>query len=168
MTRSALAAWLLAQAFVHYVPRPPAAALIIAEAALETRDPRRWAATLDTFAALESAYREDAAGDCPGMRAGDPKCTRELGARSCGAFQTPCATTPRNLLSQARYALAIFQTSATMCPRWPLAPYAKGVCVEWANGEWRMGFIRRALAMPDLGEAERDVDGAVTVEDFGP
>ncbi|CAN5580407.1 hypothetical protein BH09MYX1_BH09MYX1_63530 [soil metagenome] len=44
-----------------------------------------FAAALDVFAAHESGYHPQAAGDCPGIKSGDPTCTRELGARFFGA-----------------------------------------------------------------------------------
>jgi hypothetical protein len=113
------------------IARPPAAARVIAAVAVETSDPAFFAAALDVFAAHESGYRPSAAGDCPGMRSGDPQCTRELGARSCGAWQTPCATTPRDATAQARQWVAILRRSTLACPAHPFAVLGTGRCLVW-------------------------------------
>lgn len=148
--RSLFATWLLSFPLVNGNPRPPEFAQALADVALETEDPRHWAAVLDVFASLESGYRPDAAGDCPGMRPGDPACTRARGAASCGMLQTPCATTPTEMSGQLRYALAIFRVAAKMCPKMPLSPYAKGSCVPWSGAAWRLHLIARAEAAPPL------------------
>ena len=115
------------------IARPPAAAKVIATVALETQDPALYAAALDVFAAHESGYRPTAAGDCPGLRSGDPLCTRELGAHSCGAWQTPCATTPRDAAAQARQWVAIFRRSTVACPQYPFAVLGTGRCIAWGG-----------------------------------
>lgn len=121
----------------HPIARPPAAVRVIAAVAVETPDPAFYAAALDVFAAHESGYRPSAAGDCPGLRSGDPLCTRELGAHSCGAWQTPCATTPRDAAGQARSWVAIFRRSVSACPAHPFAILGTGRCIAWGGDRSR-------------------------------
>jgi methylaspartate ammonia-lyase len=108
--------------------RPVASARVIATAAMETQTPVLFAAWLDELAAHESGYRISAAGDCPGLKPGDMQCTRELHARSCGAWQTPCARTPKTGLDQARLAIRILQQAVEQCADHPLWAYASGSC----------------------------------------
>ena len=151
MTPVQLAAWLLALSPVldgngHPIPMPAAAARGIAIVAMETDSPQFYAATLRLFSALESGYRPSAAGDCPGMRAGSPLCTRELGARSCGAMQTPCATTPKDAIGQLRYAVVLLKRSMVGCVSHPLSLYMSGRCAN--VGASRELLIRAAVAVP--------------------
>lgn len=135
MNPATLAAWIMALPMIpdwHGFPirRPPGAARDIAIACIDSYNPARCARTLDMLCAKESTYRPELAGDCPGMPAGSPKCTRELGARSCGAFQTPCARTPAKAtaLYQAKLARRILDDAETICPAHPLWAYASGEC----------------------------------------
>lgn len=128
------------------IKRPVAAASIIATVASETEDPTFFAAALDVFAARESGYHPQAAGDCPGLRAGDPTCTRELGARSCGAWQTPCASTSRDPATQARQWIAILRRSMIACPKHPFAVLGTGRCIAW--GMAREAEVRAAQLVP--------------------
>jgi hypothetical protein len=128
------------------IARPARAAETIATVAAETEDPRFFAAALDVFAAHESGYRPRAAGDCPGLRAGDPTCARELGARSCGAWQTPCDVTSKDPTEQARQWVAILRRSRAACPAHPFAVLATGRCIAW--GASREAEIARALEIP--------------------
>lgn len=152
MTITQILAWLLVVPLIldgHRwpIPRPISAAAIIAKVAAETEDPKFFAALLDVQAAKESGYRADAAGDCPGMRAGDPKCTRALGAKSCGAYQTPCAETPENAEAQTRLALAYIRRSYAACPAHPLSVYGTGRCdTRW--GDDRVALARAAANTP--------------------
>lgn len=151
MNTPTLLAWLLALPPVldgagHPIPRPRQAAEVIATVASSEADALFVAAALDTFAALESGYHPKAAGDCPGMRAGDPHCSRALGARSCGAWQTPCGRTPEDPSAQARLWVAILRQSQRACPRWPLAMLGTGRCVGW--GDKRQRIIDAALMVP--------------------
>jgi hypothetical protein len=119
-------------------------------AAEESDHPKRWAAELDVFARFETGYR-DVAGDCPGLPPGSPLCTRELGARSCGPWQTPCRETPQSmsLEDKARLALRHMKTSALACPKAPLSIYATGVCAEHSPAmAFRMSKIRSLLLVP--------------------
>lgn len=150
MNAAALQAWLLALAPIldghgNAIPMPVPAARDIAIVAMETDNPPFYAATLRTFAALESGYRPSAAGDCPGMRAGSPLCTRDLGARSCGVVQTPCASTPKDALGQLRYGVVLLKRSMVACPMHPLSVYGTGRCSAW--GASREALIRAALAV---------------------
>ena len=153
MTAGALLLWLLALPPVldgngHPIPRPRAAADVIAVVAIGTDQPLTYAALLDTFAAKESGYRPSAAGDCPGMRAGSLLCTRELGAKSCGAWQTPCGITPKLPMGQAQLALTTLQRSMATCPEHPLSLYGTGRCKAWPGGDARMAIVRAALLIP--------------------
>lgn len=132
----------------HPIARPPAAARVIAAVAAETSDPALYAAALDVFAAHESGYRPSAAGDCAGMRPGDPLCTRELGARSCGAWQTPCATTPRDAAAQARQWVAILRRSFVACPEHPFAVLGTGRCIPWGASRVREVRAAALVAFP--------------------
>ena len=128
-----LTAWLVSLPLVvddnhHPIPRPPASARVIATVSMGTPAPELFAAWLDELAAHDSAYRTTAAGDCPGLRAGDPTCTRELHAQSCGAWQTPCARTSKSPLEQAKLAIRILQQALEQCEAHPLWAYASGSC----------------------------------------
>jgi hypothetical protein len=116
------------------ITRNASAARDIATVCAETTVPVFCAIALDVLAARESNYRKDVAGDCPNMRAGDPACTRELGARSCGAFQTPCGETPARLtgIDQVRIAWKWLAKATRDCPDHPLWAYAVGKCVKTA------------------------------------
>jgi hypothetical protein len=156
MTAPQILAWLLALAPIrdgngHDIPRPRAAAATIADVAVETDEPQMFAALLDVLAAKESGYRTNAAGDCPGMRPGDPKCTRALGAKSCGAFQSPCAITPVDGAGQARLAVSLLRRSFAACPEYPLSVYGTGRCQHW--GDERLALVRAALLVPVPPEA---------------
>lgn len=129
----------------HPIPRPVEAARVIAQVAAREPDPAYVAAALDVFAALESGYRPKAAGDCPGLKAGDPSCTREMGALSCGAWQTPCKITPADGLGQAKLWVSILRRSQAMCPAYPLALLGTGKCLPW--GDRRQRGIDAAMAL---------------------
>lgn len=151
MSPQLLLAWLLALPPVldgagHAIPRPAAAARVIADVAAVEPDALFVAAALDTFAAMESGYHPKVAGDCPGMRAGDPHCTRELGAKSVGAWQTPAAITPNDPAAQARLWVAILRQSQKACPAYPLAMLGTGRCIAW--GDRRQRVIDAALLVP--------------------
>lgn len=186
VTRSILIGWLLSLPYVNAVPRPPEFAVALSNVVLsmftasselpilarpvEVDAARRWSALIDTFAALEGAYRADAAGDCKGLPAGSPKCKRldasgKPWAASCGMLQTPCAITPTDAEGQIRLALSIFLTSARMCPAMPLSPYAKGACVPWRGAAFRERLIDRALRSPMVGDASADRDGIPEVSE---
>jgi hypothetical protein len=146
-----LLAWLLSLPALldgagHPIARPREAASVIATVAASEPEALFIAAALDTFAALESGYHPRAAGDCPGMRAGSPLCTRALGAKSCGAWQTPCSSTSEDPATQARQWVAILKRSMAGCPVHPLALLGTGRCMPW--GARREGIIRAALAVP--------------------
>lgn len=128
------------------IARPREAASVIAAVAASETDALFVAAALDTFAALESGYHPRAAGDCPGLPAGSPLCTRERGAKSCGAWQTPCAATSSDPAAQARQWVAILRKSMVGCPAHPLSLLGTGRCVAW--GERRERIIRAALLVP--------------------
>lgn len=149
----------------HPIPRPRFAALAFVTAAeahiadrtkkgLPAASPDLYVAFLDVFAARESGYNVEAAGDCPGMRPGDPACTVARGAVSCGAWQTPCGRTPMSLASgkhalaveQAKVALGILDVSMASCPSHPIAMYMTGKCV--AVGASREREIAAQLAAP--------------------
>jgi len=147
------------------IPRPKYAPLAFVTAATEHIDartkkglpsasPELYVAFLDVFSARESAYNVQAAGDCPGMKPGDPACTVELGAVSCGAWQTPCSRTPMSLASgkqalavaQAKLALDILDVSMAACPSHPIAMYMTGRCVS--VGASREAEIAAQMATP--------------------
>lgn len=104
---------------------------------LPSANPELYAAFLDVFAARESGYQFDKAGDCPGMKGGDLRCTIALGARSYGGWQTPVGETPKFStvstamlgVAQAKVALKHFQTSMEACPDHPLSMYMSGKCL---------------------------------------
>lgn len=130
------------------ISRNASAARDIAIACAETSVPILCAIDLDLLCARESNYRKDIAGDCPGLPAGSLLCTREKGARSCGAFQTPCATTPAKLtgLEQTRIAWKWLAKSIEVCPDHPLWAYARGECKpSWIANEYEA--IARAHAL---------------------
>lgn len=132
------------------VPRDVNVAIEIAKVASETQHPRQWAAALDTWAAFETAY-EDRPGDCPGLPVGSRKCTRALGAKSCGYWQTPCKSTPpgMSIEDQARQALAMMMQSAKACPSAVMSVYATGRCAPHSGPiAFRMGKIRKMMAVP--------------------
>lgn len=91
------------------IPMPEPAAAIIAEVA-----PDAWyAAALVVLGAHEGGYHSYAVGD---------------GGRSCGAFQTPCAVTPKDFHGQALLAVKILETAREKCPAHPIWIYASGRC----------------------------------------
>lgn len=111
------------------IKRDPIVIRFIAKVCAETSVPLLCALNLDVLAARESGYGRQDAGDCPGLPAGSPKCTRELGAQHCGIFQTACAKTPKDQgLAQTRIAWADFKRSIDACPDHPLMQYASGAC----------------------------------------
>jgi hypothetical protein len=115
----------------------------IAQAALETDDPVRYASMLDVLTLHESGGRLSAVGDS---------------GASCGVAQCPCAETPGFArctadevddhtrchhgwafhnrpglaLAQARKAIHILQTSVGNCPGHPIFRYASGQC-SWSR-----------------------------------
>jgi len=147
MTSPQLLAWILALPAIpdgNGIPiaRKAAAAQDIATVCAETSVPVFCAATLDVLAAKESGYRTRASGDCPGMHAGSPQCTRELGARSCGAFQTPCARTPSDGLGQVKLAWSILLIAVDHCAEHPLWMYARGECKFSATASRYEALVR--------------------------
>lgn len=133
------------------IPRDVNVAIGIAHVTeAEGEHARRWTVALDTWAAFETAYR-DVPGDCPGLPVGSRECTRAKGARSCGYWQTPCATTPEGMSieDQAKQALKFMKDSYRACPSYPMSVYATGKCLEHARFvEFRMTKIRSMLAVP--------------------
>ena len=107
---------------------PPAMAQAIADVAPD----RATAALLVVFAFRESSYRSDVKGD---------------GGASCGAWQTPCARTPKDVKGQAVLALAIMRASMLACPEYPLAPYASGSCSSAAGRRISTARIAEAKAL---------------------
>lgn len=156
MTPADLAAWLITLPALldgagHKIPRDNAhvVAITIASADVGTLDSTSqfFAGTLDMLAAFESGYRAQVAGDCPGLPAGDAKCTRDLGARSCGAFQLSCkrVTPTTTLLEQARMAVATLKRAIDVCPEHPLWVYATGRCVVTATAQRYEETLRKQL-----------------------
>ena len=86
---------------------PPAMAEAIAAVAPD----KATAALMVVFAFRESSYRSDVKGD---------------GGASCGAWQTPCARTPKDVKGQAVLALAIMRRSWMLNPEHPMAAYCSG------------------------------------------
>ncbi len=139
------------------IPQPREAAEAIARAVVDSDandpmiapefTPLEWAAVLNVWGALESGFNPRIAGDCPGMRPGARECTRERGARHCGAFALACSTTPPTMpwAEQARRALATMRHSARACPEFPMSLYASGRCMPIRVVEWRMTKVRAAL-----------------------
>lgn len=125
--------WILAIALLmhdsHGYSRnmPPAMAQAIADVAPD----RATAALMVVFAFRESSYRADVKGD---------------GGASCGAWQTPCARTPKDVRGQAVLALAIMHASMAACPDYPLAVYASGSCTSQAG---------RRISTARIAEAKR-------------
>lgn len=187
LSRSALIGWILSLPYVNAVPRPPEFAVALASVLLsffsvgdveartlarsvEIESVTKWATLIDTFAALEGAYRVDAAGDCRGLPAGSPKCKRldDRGrpwAASCGMLQTPCRETPADAEGQIRLAFSYFIDSARACPSMPLSVYARGACVVWRGAAYRERLIARALRSPMVGDATDDRDGMPEVSE---
>ena len=154
MTRANLLAWILSasSAFAdghgHAFPRAPLAlAAGIVDAALADAssaaplfpDARTTAALLLKIASRESGYRTEVVGD---------------GGKSCGAFQTPCASTPlRDPVRQPVLAIAILRRSFALCPEAPLAPYASGRCDSprgRAISADRLADVRRVLELVEV------------------
>lgn len=138
----------------HPIPRPAAIVSVMVDAALEAE--ARTGVSAETFLAVEdvqfaheSGYRPGLAGDCPGMRAGDPRCTRAAGAKSCGLGQTPCRITPpgATALEEARITLRTFERWMLECPSNPLGAYMTGSC-RVGLGRFRSEEIRALLATP--------------------
>jgi hypothetical protein len=128
LTPQALALWLsTASAELKdghgYAGRPaPAVVQAIADESIADPlmgDPISTAAVLLVFAFRESSYRADVRGDS---------------GKSCGLFQSPCASTPlRDPKAQATIALAIMRRSMVACPDFPFAVYASGSCSSVAG-----------------------------------
>jgi hypothetical protein len=144
-------AWVwAAPLIVHGAPIPRAVnvAIALSVAASETSEPRRWAATLDVFAALETNYGyADVAGGCPGVRHGTP-CTRAQHARYCSPWMLLCALVPpgSTLEDEARIAIATFQKSRDYCPRYPFGRYVGVGCHSSRLADARAALIARELA----------------------
>ena len=136
----------------HPIARPESFPPVVAQVVLEhpEMDDRLLASTLDQLAAHEGSYNARAQGDCPGLRAGDTHCTVSLGAKSCGAYQTPCTQTKLgDLLSQTRLAARHVVTSFLGCPEKPLNLYASGQCPRAVGiAETYLALIRKAAARP--------------------
>ena len=155
MTAATLTAWLLSQALVHDghgypISRPAKAVDVIVVAALETSTPQLFAAWLDVLAAHESAYHTALAGDCPGLPAGSPLCTRVLGAHACGAWQGLCSSLPPNAtpLDQARQAVRDLTRAIAVCPSHPLWAYASGHCARTRVAALYEADVTREMAVP--------------------
>ncbi len=139
MTSAQLLAWLLALPLLHDghgfpIPRPLGAARVIAEVAAETEAPQLYAALLDVLAAHESAYHPHAVGDH---------------GRSCGAYQTPCARTPRrDARGQTRLAVKILRRAIDVCPGHPVWAYATGRCARTAVALRYEAEVRGEMAVP--------------------
>ncbi len=138
-----LEAWILAAslAYAHTAePHNPAPRGMPAELAREVADAAtasplpgktaEWTASaLIVWGFRESAYNTSAQGDCPGMRAGSRECRKTAGARSCGAFQTPCGLTVLgDARQQVKLALSIMATSFATCG--DFSAYIAGDCVR--------------------------------------
>lgn len=137
MTKAILLSWLLALPPLHDghgapIPRPRAAAETIATVAMETGLPQIFAATLDVLAAHESGYRIAAVGDS---------------GASCGAFQTPCARTPKDALGQTRLAVAILYQALSVCSEHTLWAYAAGRCIRSTVAVRYEREVRQELAI---------------------
>lgn len=140
MTPAALSAWCLVASsrFTDPAGHPfneaPAAfcQALAAEAAerplFPWPDGDRETVALDlAIAARESGYDASRAGDCRSLPAGSPLCSKARGARSCGAFQSPCNITPLgDPARQVRIANRILRQSFVRCPEFPLVPYMSG------------------------------------------
>lgn len=132
-------------------PRAMAADLVaaVADGATSTPLPGKtaeWtAAALIVWGFRESAYNTSAQGDCPGMRAGSRECRKAAGARSCGAFQTPCERTVLgDAKQQVALALSIMATSFAMCG--DFSAYIAGDCVRGARlSALRTSAVERLL-----------------------
>ncbi len=103
----------------------------MAQAIADVAPDRATAALLVVFAFRESSYRADVKGD---------------GGASCGAWQTPCARTPKDVRGQAVLALAIMRASMLACPDYPLSVYASGSCTSAAG---------RRISTARIAEAKR-------------
>jgi hypothetical protein len=103
----------------------------MAQAIADVAPDRATAALMVVFAFRESSYRADVKGD---------------GGASGGAWQTPCARTPRDVRGQAVLALAIMRASMLACPEFPLAVYASGSCASQAG---------RRISTARIAEAKR-------------
>lgn len=126
MTKALLLSWILALAprrdgHGQEIPRPHGFAEDVATVAMETPMPLVFAAMLDVLAAHESGYRLRSVGD---------------GGRSCGAWQTPCALTPKDGLGQARLAVHILEHANDVCAGHPLFAYAAGRCIRTRIAEF--------------------------------
>lgn len=139
------------------IPCPPPLAAVMVDAALESA--ARTGLDAETFLAFEyvwfaheSGYHVGLAGDCPGMPAGDPKCTRDLGARSCGIGQSPCRITPKGAtaLEEARISLRILESWMTSCPSYALQAYSGNGCRDSVE-HFRRDELRAVLATPKPG-----------------
>ena len=120
-------------------------AIAIAQAASETRDPKRAAAELDVFAALETNYgAADVAGGCPRVRPGTT-CARSNGAKYCSPWMMLCSLVPigSTLLDEARIAIRLFDESARVCPRFPLSRFVGVGCHASAIASQRAAMIER-------------------------
>lgn len=129
------AAWVLRIALLvhdaHGFTRamPPAMASAIVDVAADSVE----AATLVVLAFRESSYRTDVRGDA---------------GQSCGAWQTPCSSTPLgDVRAQAKIAVAILRRSAALCPSHPLAIYASGSCTNPAGRRISDARIAEASAL---------------------
>lgn len=139
MTSAELALWLTLAARevkdAHGFAGRPAPAIVDAIATESIADPvagdaQHTAALLLVVAFRESSYRADVRGD---------------GGRSCGLYQSACATTPlRDPRAQTRIAIATIRRSMLACPDYPLAVYASGTCTNVAGR--RISIERIALA----------------------
>jgi hypothetical protein len=150
MTPQALTLWLSTAAAElkdghGFAGRPaPAVVQAIADAAVADPlmgDEQHTAAILLVFAFRESSYRADVRGDS---------------GKSCGLFQSPCASTPlRDPKAQATIALRIMRRSMTACPDFPFAVYASGSCASAAG---------RRISSERIADAKRLVASVPTRE----
>jgi hypothetical protein len=155
VTPATLKAWLLAQALIldghgYPIPRPSKAVDVIVTAAMSTGAPYLFAAYLDVLAAHESGYKPSLAGDCPKMKPGSLLCTREKGAKACGAFQGLCSALPANATpsDQANLAVRDLMRAIDGCPNHPLWQYAAGHCARSHVADLYEADVSRELAVP--------------------
>lgn len=147
-----LLAWLWARPPVMHhgaaIARDVDSANAIAIAAADTRDPKRTAAKLDVFDALETHYGPaDVAGGCPGVRPGTP-CKREQHARYCSPWMILCSRVPvgATLVECARIAIDVLEESRAFCPAFPFGRYIGVGCHSSPLADMRAALIDREVS----------------------
>jgi hypothetical protein len=131
----------------HPIARRRELATTIADVSITKRDPMRWAARLDVFAAFETRYAGvDAAGGCPGVRIGT-LCRRDDGARYCSPWMIRCELVPvgATLLEQTRIAIKLLEESRVACPAHPYSRFVGVRCGRSAIEDFRIAAIEQEL-----------------------